>query len=116
MDGGLMNEDVAGAAHDSVIDLPQLLKAVAARKKWIIAATLAAFSVALAVVILLPPRYTGVAKVLLENQESYYTRPDKAGAEQAVIAGHDWGAPVAWHAALLRPDRFRAVIDRVARR
>jgi pimeloyl-ACP methyl ester carboxylesterase len=27
-----------------------------------------------------------------------------------VIAGHDWGAPVAWHAALMRPDRFRAVI------
>jgi pimeloyl-ACP methyl ester carboxylesterase len=35
---------------------------------------------------------------------------DALGAEQAVIAGHDWGAPVAWHAALLRPDRFRAVI------
>ena len=35
---------------------------------------------------------------------------DAIGAEQAVIAGHDWGAPVAWHAALLRPDRFRAVI------
>jgi pimeloyl-ACP methyl ester carboxylesterase len=32
------------------------------------------------------------------------------GDERAVIAGHDWGAPVAWHAALLRPDRFRAVI------
>ena len=28
----------------------------------------------------------------------------------AVIAGHDWGAPVAWHSALLRPDLFRAVI------
>jgi pimeloyl-ACP methyl ester carboxylesterase len=28
----------------------------------------------------------------------------------AVVVGHDWGAPVAWHAALLRPDRFRAVI------
>ena len=27
-----------------------------------------------------------------------------------MIAGHDWGAPVAWHAALLRPDRFRGVI------
>jgi epoxide hydrolase A/B len=27
-----------------------------------------------------------------------------------VIAGHDWGAPVAWLAAQLRPDRFRAVI------
>jgi pimeloyl-ACP methyl ester carboxylesterase len=35
---------------------------------------------------------------------------DALGAEDAVIAGHDWGAPVAWHAALLRPDRFRAVI------
>jgi pimeloyl-ACP methyl ester carboxylesterase len=35
---------------------------------------------------------------------------DALGSEQAVIAGHDWGAPVAWHAALLRPDRFRAVI------
>ena len=28
----------------------------------------------------------------------------------AVIAGHDWGAPVAWHSALLRPDLFRGVI------
>jgi pimeloyl-ACP methyl ester carboxylesterase len=35
---------------------------------------------------------------------------DALGADTAVIAGHDWGAPVAWHAALLRPDRFRAVI------
>jgi pimeloyl-ACP methyl ester carboxylesterase len=35
---------------------------------------------------------------------------DALGVEQAVIAGHDWGAPVAWHAALLRPDRFRGVI------
>ena len=35
---------------------------------------------------------------------------DALGAEQAVIAGHDWGAPLAWGAALLRPDRFRGVI------
>jgi pimeloyl-ACP methyl ester carboxylesterase len=35
---------------------------------------------------------------------------DALGHETAVIVGHDWGAPVAWHAALLRPDRFRAVI------
>src|SRR5262249_53599101 len=35
---------------------------------------------------------------------------DALDSESAVIAGHDWGAPVAWHAALLRPDRFRAVI------
>jgi pimeloyl-ACP methyl ester carboxylesterase len=35
---------------------------------------------------------------------------DAMGAEQAVIAGHDWGAPVAWNTALLRPDRVSAVI------
>ena len=34
---------------------------------------------------------------------------DALGADRAAIVGHDWGAPVAWHAALLRPDRFRAV-------
>jgi len=34
---------------------------------------------------------------------------DELGVEQAVIVGHDWGAPVAWTAALMRPDRFRAV-------
>jgi pimeloyl-ACP methyl ester carboxylesterase len=31
------------------------------------------------------------------------------GEQQAVVVGHDWGAPAAWHAALLRPDIFRAV-------
>ncbi|MGE5595864.1 MAG: alpha/beta fold hydrolase [Hyphomicrobiales bacterium] len=35
---------------------------------------------------------------------------DALGEETAVIAGHDWGAPVAWNSGLLRPDRFRAVI------
>ncbi|MCX4744557.1 alpha/beta hydrolase [Kitasatospora sp. NBC_01287] len=31
------------------------------------------------------------------------------GAEQAVVVGHDWGAPVAWISAMLRPDVVRAV-------
>jgi len=35
---------------------------------------------------------------------------DALGIERAVIAGHDWGAPLAWLAAQLRPDRFRGVI------
>src|SRR6202034_2697685 len=35
---------------------------------------------------------------------------DALGEKTAVIVGHDWGAPVAWHAALMRPDRFRAVV------
>lgn len=31
------------------------------------------------------------------------------GEHTAVIVGHDWGGPVAWYAALMRPDVFRAV-------
>lgn len=31
------------------------------------------------------------------------------GETTATIIGHDWGAPVAWHAALFRPDIFTAV-------
>ncbi len=34
---------------------------------------------------------------------------DALGESTAAIVGHDWGAVVAWTAALLRPDRFRAV-------
>ncbi len=35
---------------------------------------------------------------------------DALGADDAVVAGHDWGAPVAWHTALFRPDRIRGVV------
>ncbi len=31
------------------------------------------------------------------------------GAERATLVGHDWGAPIVWHSALLRPDLFRGV-------
>jgi len=31
------------------------------------------------------------------------------GEAKVAIVGHDWGAPVAWHAALFRPDLFTAV-------
>lgn len=35
---------------------------------------------------------------------------DALGERQAVVIGHDWGAPIAWHCALLYPGKFRAVI------
>jgi pimeloyl-ACP methyl ester carboxylesterase len=34
---------------------------------------------------------------------------DVLGEKQAVVIGHDWGSQVAWHTALLHPDRVRAV-------
>jgi pimeloyl-ACP methyl ester carboxylesterase len=35
---------------------------------------------------------------------------DALGVETAVVVGHDWGAPVAWNTALMRPDRVRGVV------
>lgn len=34
---------------------------------------------------------------------------EELGEEQAIVVGHDWGAPVAWTTAMLRPDKVRAV-------
>ncbi len=35
---------------------------------------------------------------------------DALQEEQAVVVGHDWGAPIAWGAAITRPDRIRGVV------
>jgi pimeloyl-ACP methyl ester carboxylesterase len=35
---------------------------------------------------------------------------DALGKKTAVVVGHDWGAPIAWHCALLYPERFPAVV------
>jgi pimeloyl-ACP methyl ester carboxylesterase len=35
---------------------------------------------------------------------------DALGETNAVLMGNDWGATIAWQAAQLRPDRFRAVV------
>jgi pimeloyl-ACP methyl ester carboxylesterase len=32
------------------------------------------------------------------------------GETQAIVIGHDWGAPIAWHCAMFRPDVFTAVV------
>ncbi len=32
------------------------------------------------------------------------------GRKEAIIIGHDWGAPVAWYCSLLRPDLFKALV------
>lgn len=60
------------------LDLPGIGAAIARRKKLIIGATLLAFLAALAFIIVVKPTYTADARVLIENQESYFTRPEKA--------------------------------------
>ncbi|MBO0884591.1 MAG: alpha/beta fold hydrolase, partial [Mycobacterium sp.] len=35
---------------------------------------------------------------------------DVLGEQQAIVIGHDWGAPVAWNTAMMHPDRVRGVV------
>ncbi|MEM7332795.1 MAG: alpha/beta hydrolase [Chloroflexota bacterium] len=35
---------------------------------------------------------------------------ESLGYDEAILIGHDWGAPIVWHTALLHPNRVRAVI------
>ncbi|GMH08293.1 hypothetical protein Nepgr_010133 [Nepenthes gracilis] len=36
---------------------------------------------------------------------------DALGVEQVFLVGHDWGAMVAWHFCLFRPDRVKALVN-----
>jgi pimeloyl-ACP methyl ester carboxylesterase len=49
------------------------------------------------------------AYTILHNVGDMVALVAALGETRALIVGHDWGAPVAWHAALLRPDMFPAV-------
>jgi uncharacterized protein involved in exopolysaccharide biosynthesis len=77
MSGGV-EEDGAETSRGEAVDLSRLGRLLWRRRCWIVIPTLACAAAALVAVMTISPRYTGVAKVLLENQESYFTRPDKA--------------------------------------
>ena len=77
MKGGV-DEGGAETSRGEAVDLSRLGRLLWRRRRWIVFPTLACAAAALVAVTTISPRYTGVAKVLLENQESYFTRPDKA--------------------------------------
>jgi uncharacterized protein involved in exopolysaccharide biosynthesis len=106
------DEPVAGPAPDGTLDLLRLAAAVSQRKRWIVIPTLLSFVAAVAFVTLATPRYTGVAKVLLVNQESYFTRPDKAGADTA--APYDSVAVQSVAEALATTNLAHKAVDRLA--
>jgi pimeloyl-ACP methyl ester carboxylesterase len=66
------------------------------------------------------PDMRGMGRSSRPLDPNQYTQPKLVGDivgllgalphDTAVVAGHDWGAPVAWNAALMRPDLFPAVI------
>jgi succinoglycan biosynthesis transport protein ExoP len=66
----------------SEVDIAGLGQTLSRRRWWVIGPTLAAFALAAVAVNVIKPRYTAEARVLLENQESYFTRPEKQTTEQ----------------------------------
>ena len=71
----------AGESRSDLLDLPALWAAIKARKLWIIGPTLAALGLSFVAVNMVTPRYTGEARLLLENRDSFYTRPGQAASE-----------------------------------
>ncbi|MCZ8181870.1 MAG: exopolysaccharide transport family protein [Beijerinckiaceae bacterium] len=74
---------VPPATHESV---GGVAAALWRKKFWIIVPTAVAFGLAMLAVSLLTPRYTGEARVLLENRETVYSRPDRdtRGSDPAI--------------------------------
>jgi uncharacterized protein involved in exopolysaccharide biosynthesis len=111
MDGqGPMAPD-ADDPRDPSIDLPRLVGALKRRRRWILAPTLVAFVAAVLFVEMASPRYTGVAKVLLENQENYFTRPEKATID--VGANYDPEAVQSQAETVATADVARRAIDQL---
>jgi polysaccharide biosynthesis transport protein len=76
--------DYPDARADSVT-LAQVWRELKLRRRWIVLPTLLALLGSLVFVSVVPPRYTGEAKVLLEVRESFYTRPGQERVEQPLI-------------------------------
>ena len=84
----MSNESFGVQQSTREIDLRDVWTAIVAAKKTIIVVTLLCFLAALAYVITATPRYSGEAKVLVENQEGYLTRQERTdmAPDEAAVA------------------------------
>jgi polysaccharide biosynthesis transport protein len=82
-----------GEGRSDAVHLGQIGRALTTRWRWIAFPALTVFAASAVFVSVVAPRYTGEAKLILENRDSFYTRPtqDRADApsqidEQAVAS------------------------------
>ncbi|WP_165361284.1 GumC family protein [Lichenibacterium ramalinae] len=73
------------AAVGRELDLVGLGRAISRRRWWLIVPALVCFVGAVLFVSTVPPRYTAEAKVLVENGENYFTRPDRTDPLSATL-------------------------------
>ena len=84
----MSNESSGVQQSTREVDLRDVWKAIVSAKKTIIVFTLVCFLAALAYVLTATPRYSGEAKVLVENQEGYLTRQERTdmAPDEAAVA------------------------------
>lgn len=82
---GLARDDVArdGEGRGEMLDLSALWAAIKRRRMWIIGPTVAVFGLSFVAVNLISPRYTGEARILLENRGGFFTLPGQASPDSA---------------------------------
>lgn len=68
-------------SRGDTLDLSALWAAIKRRKYWILGPSLAVLGLSFVAVNLVTPRYTGEARILLENRDSFYTRPGQSPGE-----------------------------------
>lgn len=72
-----MTTEIASGTASEDIDLREIMSTLRRRRRFILIITLFAFLASLAFVNLVSPKYTSEARLLLENQDNYFARPDK---------------------------------------
>jgi uncharacterized protein involved in exopolysaccharide biosynthesis len=72
----------APEARLEAVHLGQVTQVLRRRWKLVAGAALAAFAASVAFVTVVPPRYTGEAKLILESRDSFYTRPTQDRTDQ----------------------------------
>jgi uncharacterized protein involved in exopolysaccharide biosynthesis len=82
---GLARENVArdGESRGEMLDLSALWAAIKRRRMWIIGPTVAVFGLSFVAVNMISPRYTGEARILLENRGGFFTLPGQASPDSA---------------------------------
>ncbi len=82
MRSDIEHEGANGMPAGRELDAGVLGGALRRHRKWIIGPALVCCAAAIVFVSLVHPRYTADAKVIIENGESYFTRPDKGDLQQ----------------------------------